>query len=423
MKSRFALVLLLIIAVVGEGELRAAQEDSSFGQSLKKFFAGPTPTPRKKKKKSTSAKKKPSPKPTGTASPSPSASPIPSPVPTASVPGAPAPSPQMSMSALPTTTPAPSAAATARTTPSPAGSPNETPATEAASSPTPLRSPRSRAHAPIIEPVRPIEPGPRSRRRRVETPPPGVSIPSPTAVEQRPTPLEKIPPQGPPSSPPPPTPGRSSSASASAPAAPTPSLSPSAAEAKRKPTAPASISPNEVSGYEKYSPSVRKVLDLSLELTTQNLGYKYGSADPRNGGMDCSGFIHYVLGRSGFGEVPRDAREQYIWVRKAGLFQAVLGHRDDSFELDALKPGDLLFWSGTYAVDRDPAITHTMIYLGREKGTNQRLMVGASDGRTYKGQQKFGVSVFDFKVTRPKSDDRSGPMFVGYARIPALKEQ
>lgn len=139
--------------------------------------------------------------------------------------------------------------------------------------------------------------------------------------------------------------------------------------------------------------------------------------------MDCSGFIHYVLSKSGIADVPRDAREQYIWVRKAGLFQAVLGHSDDSFELDALKPGDLLFWSGTYVVDRDPAITHTMIYLGREKGTNQRVMVGASDGRSYKGQQRFGVSVFDFKVTRPKSDDRSGPMFVGYARIPKLKDQ
>lgn len=170
---------------------------------------------------------------------------------------------------------------------------------------------------------------------------------------------------------------------------------------------------------------MHKLLDLSIGLTTQNLGYKYGSADPANGGMDCSGFIHYVLTKSGVKDAPRDAREQYIWVRKAGTFQAVLAHRDDSFELDALKPGDLLFWSGTYFVDRDPSITHTMIYLGREKGTNQRVMVGSSDGRSYKGQQRFGVSIFDFKISsaRPKSDDKLTPVFVGYGRIPDLPKE
>ncbi|MEY2486084.1 MAG: peptidoglycan DL-endopeptidase CwlO [Verrucomicrobiota bacterium] len=166
------------------------------------------------------------------------------------------------------------------------------------------------------------------------------------------------------------------------------------------------------------------MLDLALDLTTQNLGYKYGSADPARGGMDCSGFIHYVLNKSGVSSVPRDAREQYIWVRKAGKFQAVLGRSQDTFELDALKPGDLLFWAGTYKVDRDPAITHTMIYLGRDKATNQRVMVGSSDGRTYKGQSRFGVSVFDFKIAgrHASTDNEPGPVFVGYASIPGLDE-
>jgi cell wall-associated NlpC family hydrolase len=187
----------------------------------------------------------------------------------------------------------------------------------------------------------------------------------------------------------------------------------------------ATISTDEIAGYENYSPEVRKIIETSLALTTQNLAYKYGSADPANGGMDCSGFIHYVLSKDGVKDVPRDAREQYVWVRKAGKFQAVLGHSDDTFELDDLKPGDLLFWSGTYNVDRDPAITHTMIYLGREKATNHRIMVGASDGRIYKGQSRFGVSVFDFKVSRlgAKIDDKAGPVFVGYGRIPVLPKE
>jgi hypothetical protein len=139
--------------------------------------------------------------------------------------------------------------------------------------------------------------------------------------------------------------------------------------------------------------------------------------------MDCSGFVYYVLRETGMKDVPRDAREQYIWVRKAGKFQAVLGHSPDTFELDALKPGDLLFWAGTYNVDRDPGITHVMIYLGREKATNQRIMVGSSDGRTYRNQSRFGVGVFDFKIAGRKatSSNEPGPTFVGYASIPGVE--
>ena len=189
----------------------------------------------------------------------------------------------------------------------------------------------------------------------------------------------------------------------------TPAPSPSPLAKKNTPNA--TIPTDEIIGYENYSPEVRKIIESALALTTQNLGYKYGSADPANGGMDCSGFIHYVLSKNGVGDVPRDAREQYIWVRKAGNFQAVLGHSDDTFELDSLKPGDLLFWSGTYSVDRDPDITHTMIYLGREKTTNHRIMVGASDGRSYKGPIAIWCKRVRFQglAARPKIRRQTGP--------------
>jgi cell wall-associated NlpC family hydrolase len=167
---------------------------------------------------------------------------------------------------------------------------------------------------------------------------------------------------------------------------------------------------------------VRQILDAGLELTRQNLGYTYGSADPANGGVDCSGFIYYLLNQNEFKDVPRDSSQQYVWVRKAGNFNAVLSRKEDSFEFDALKPGDLLFWRGTYDIDRDPPITHTMIYLGREKRTKKRVMVGSSDGRTYDGKQRFGVSVFDFKMPPPPNsgDAKISPVFVGYGRIPGL---
>jgi cell wall-associated NlpC family hydrolase len=166
---------------------------------------------------------------------------------------------------------------------------------------------------------------------------------------------------------------------------------------------------------------VRKVVDTALELTTRNLEYKYGSADPANGGMDCSGFVFYVLTQNGVRDVPRDSSQQYVWVRKSGSFRAVNSRRDDSFELEELAPGDLLFWTGTYSIERDPPITHAMIYLGRKKG-GQRVMVGASDGRTYEGESRYGVSVFDLKISRASktNEGRLTPSFIGYGRVPGL---
>lgn len=135
--------------------------------------------------------------------------------------------------------------------------------------------------------------------------------------------------------------------------------------------------------------------------------------------MDCSGFVYYVLTTVGLTDVPRDSSQQYTWLRKAGRFEPVISRKDDSFELAKLKPGDLLFWTGTYNIERDPPITHAMIYLGREKHSHRRIMVGASDGRTYRDQPRYGVSIFDFKISQPSrtKEGRLTPMFVGYGHI------
>ena len=205
----------------------------------------------------------------------------------------------------------------------------------------------------------------------------------------------------------------------------TPTPLPSGRAPGKKGAPNVTLSPDEIANFDTYPVKVRQIIDAGLELTKQNLGYTYGSADPANGGMDCSGFIYYVLQENGFPDVPRDSSQQYVWVRKAGNFNAVLSRHEDSFELDDLKPGDLLFWRGTYKIDRDPPITHTMIYLGREKRTKKRVMVGSSDGRTYDGKQRWGVSVFDFKLPPPPSsgDAKISPVFVGYGRIPGLIEE
>jgi hypothetical protein len=184
------------------------------------------------------------------------------------------------------------------------------------------------------------------------------------------------------------------------------------------------LAPEAIKGFEDNPPRVRTLLSSALELTTRNLDYRYGSADPSAGGMDCSGFVYYVLKQNGLGDVPRDSSQQYVWLRRAGRFEPVLSRKDDSFEMENLKPGDLLFWTGTYSIERDPPITHAMIYLGREKKTGARVMVGASDGRDYQGQSRNGVSVFDFKVDRRDNGDsgKLRPTFIGYGHIPGLRE-
>jgi cell wall-associated NlpC family hydrolase len=186
----------------------------------------------------------------------------------------------------------------------------------------------------------------------------------------------------------------------------------------------ASLEADEIEGFDENPEPVQKLLRDALALTKRNLDYTYGSADPENGGMDCSGFVYHVLRENGIKDVPRSSSEQYSWVRKAGNFRAVLSRKIDSFELDELKPGDLLFWTGTYDVEHDPPVTHTMIYLGKEKSNGKPVMVGASDGRTYEGEREFGVSVFDFKTAPAKAATTSGrhPRFVGYAKIPGLQQ-
>ncbi|MFL6519766.1 MAG: C40 family peptidase [Chthoniobacterales bacterium] len=301
----------------------------------------------------------------------------------------------------PTPTPAPrkhtkkKSTAEKSPTPKPTASPEKSPSPKkkSAESPTPSSSPSASA-----------------KKKKSSPSPSPESSPSPSSKKKKrkssPTPT--------------PSPEESASASPGPSETPKPSATPSASPKKKG--APATISANEIEGYEKYPEHVRKVIDMGLDLTKRNLDYKYGSADPANGGMDCSGFVFYVLTQNGVHDVPRDSSQQYVWLRKAGTFRAVNSRHDDTFELEELAPGDLLFWTGTYSIERDPPITHAMIYIGREKGTNQRVMIGASDGRTYKGESRYGVSVFDFKVARASKTEegRLTPTFIGYGHIPGL---
>jgi cell wall-associated NlpC family hydrolase len=360
--------------VATNGYARGVSDEDTLGDKIKRLFVGPSPSPTKHRKKPAA---KPTPK-----KPGPTTSPAGSP---------PSPSP----SAPPTETPSPSRPEPGLTTETQTVPPQtrSSPSRVAKSVP-PSTAEFSDAQSQYLEPVRPINPGPNARHTpRPKPAATGVAKPAPTTTpETKPT------------------------ESPAAAAKPTP-------PAKKAGSATATISTGELAGYQNYSPNITKIVDVSMGLTNQNLGYKYNSAEPAKGGMDSSGFVQYVLTQAGIKDAPRDARDQYIWVRKAENFQAVLSQRDDSFELDALKPGDLLFWATPFSVSREPEITQTMIYLGRDKSTNQRLMVGANERRPFKGQLRSGVSVFDFKVARPKSEKEANAVFVGYGRVPGLSAE
>lgn len=186
------------------------------------------------------------------------------------------------------------------------------------------------------------------------------------------------------------------------------------AENALKPAVTESIPISKLKNYADYSPEVKKLIHESWVLSTKNLTYQFGSSDPTNKGMDCSGTMYYLLKKSNVSDVPRDSNEMYQWVQQAGHFHHV-NHQDfSSPDFSALKPGDLLFWSGTYD-HKTNSISHVMLYLGKTK-ENKPIMFGSSDGRSYEGKKMWGVSVFDFQLPYGKSTAK----FEGYSCIPTL---
>ena len=180
--------------------------------------------------------------------------------------------------------------------------------------------------------------------------------------------------------------------------------------------AQATLNDTDLAEFSTLKPIAQKFVKAVLHLTKCQLTYRFGSSDPKNGGMDCSGTIHFLLRYMGLKEPPRDASSIYLWAQAHGTLRELRTSDPNDPRMRDIRPGDLLFWEGTYDVGRNPPISHVMVYLGREKTTHSPVMAGASDGRKYRGIKRNGVSVFDFVLPKPGSR----AVFVGYARIPGL---
>ena len=182
---------------------------------------------------------------------------------------------------------------------------------------------------------------------------------------------------------------------------------------------PAVITTGELDGYESYSETEKKLTSTALAAipTEKWLKYKFGGASPEAGGFDCSGAIYYTLHKAGY-LPPRSSARQFTWIQNKGNLHKVPKSvtKVDDPTLKHLKPGDLLFWSGTYSPDdgRTVNITHVAMYLGKEKD-GRHVMAGSTKGRSYRGKRGDGFGVYEFKL--PRNGSRS--QFIGYGTPPA----
>jgi len=181
------------------------------------------------------------------------------------------------------------------------------------------------------------------------------------------------------------------------------------------------LNPEALAEWDTLSDRRKKLVEVALKLgrETPLNHYLFGSADPKKGGFDCSGAMFYILKQSGL-TPPRSSAEQFDWIQKSGGMvkgsDEVKSLKDRFFS--KLKPGDLLFWSHTYhATDgRTNGITHVQMYLGHEKKDGHPVMIGSSDGRSYRGHHQNGYGVYDFKLPHRGSTQK----FVGYGPPPGI---
>ncbi|MFK7909485.1 MAG: C40 family peptidase [Akkermansiaceae bacterium] len=186
---------------------------------------------------------------------------------------------------------------------------------------------------------------------------------------------------------------------------------------------PAVICSKQLLAFEKYTEVQQELTRTALASIPANkwLRYKFGGASSKAGGFDCSGAMYYTLRKAGY-KPPRTSAQQYIWIRDKGTIHAVTSEvtKLDDPAFKHLKPGDLLFWSGTYVPTdgRKVKITHVSMYLGKEKD-GRHVMAGATKGRSYRGKRGDGFGVYDFKLPRKGSRSK----FVGYGTPPAAENK
>jgi cell wall-associated NlpC family hydrolase len=118
--------------------------------------------------------------------------------------------------------------------------------------------------------------------------------------------------------------------------------------------------------------------------------------------MDCSNTTRYIYKVTTGIQLPRTASDQYYYLHLQGkawdVPQTSAGWADTNYLRQNLKPGDLLFWENTYRPERQPPITHVMVFLGtNERG--QWIMAGSQSSRGGEHNRRNGGP--DIYIFRP----------------------
>ena len=120
--------------------------------------------------------------------------------------------------------------------------------------------------------------------------------------------------------------------------------------------------------------------------------------------MDCSNTTRYLYRITAGIQLPRTASDQYYYLHLQDKAWDVpmtsRGFADCNYLRSNLKPGDLLFWENTYKPERQPPITHVMIYLGTD-ASGRWLMAGSQSGRHgMYNPHRNGPDVYVFNPTQ-----------------------
>jgi cell wall-associated NlpC family hydrolase len=121
--------------------------------------------------------------------------------------------------------------------------------------------------------------------------------------------------------------------------------------------------------------------------------------------MDCSNTARYLYKVTTGIQLPRTASDQYYYLHLQGkawdVPQGIDGWADTNFLRHNLKPGDLLFWENTYRPERQPPITHVMVFLGtNDKG--QWIMAGSQTSRGGEhNRRNGGPDIYVFRPSQP----------------------
>ena len=121
--------------------------------------------------------------------------------------------------------------------------------------------------------------------------------------------------------------------------------------------------------------------------------------------MDCSNTSRYLYKVTAGIQLPRTASDQYYYLHLQGkawdVPQNSMGFADTNFLRQNLKPGDLLFWENTYRPERQPPITHVMVFLGTN-AQGQWIMAGSQNSRGGEhNRRNGGPDIYVFRPSQP----------------------